>query len=288
MADVASQSCPLPFLGCRSSTDLVWMGRLFRRGWNRGNQVVITSRWPLGIFEARLETQFQSSGKGEEGVLVVPRPLTPAFLTKMQGQLERESTRLSATPPDTPSEFRHLREFQAGDAIKSIHWPSSTRSGQLFIKENDPPTPAPGRYGLLVHSFTPPGAVIRNDRFETMLRIATGLILVFQKQDCPVLFASSFSDKQILLAPVRPGVSAILDHIASVPVQFNNELDSALLPLRKLSSCDQVFVLGSAPRSAWETAAREIIPSCVCIDPESLSNGFEGRRIPLIRTASKV
>ncbi len=286
MMDAASRSVPLPFIGCRTSHDMVWTGRLFRRGWNRQNRITVTSRWPLGLFEARLETEFRSPERKEGGVLVVPRPLTPVFLTKTLGQLEKESALLSTIPPDTPSEFRYLREFQSGDAIRSIHWSSSTRSGKLYVKETDPPSPTPSRYGLLIHAYTPPGAVIRNAPFETTLRIATGLVVALQKQNTPFLFSASFASDAILRYPEKTGFSTILDHIAEAPVRFTTDLDSALISLVDLASCDQVFVIGSAPRSSWECAARDIAPSCIVIDPENLSSGPAAHRRPLLRKAS--
>ncbi len=285
MADAVSQACPLPFLEKRGTEKIVWLGRLFRRGWNGQDQISVSSTWPLGLFEARFSTRFRPENSDKDGILVVPRPLTPEFLVKPLEQLSRETALLSSIPPDAPTEFRFLREFRSGDAIKTIHWPSSTRTGQLFIRETDPPIPSPFLYGLLLHSFSAPGEVIRNDRFETMLRIATGLITFFQKQEMPLLFSASFEGDGILRVPSQSGYSAVLDQIARAALHFSGDIETTLSKLNRMAHCDQVFVLGTGLRSTWESEVQDIIPSCICIDPESMSKGVTSRKIKMNRKA---
>ena len=151
MADASSKSVPLPFLEKRASLETSWTGRLFKRGWNDQKQVFVTSTWPLGVFEARLVSSFSDAHSSElDGILVVPRPLTPDFLLNTIRLLEEKGQMTTGIEADAPTEFRYLREFRPGDSVKNIHWPSSTRAGQFFIKETDPPIPQPLEYGLLL------------------------------------------------------------------------------------------------------------------------------------------
>lgn len=273
MADATSRDHQLAYLENNSSAELRWFGRLFQRGWNDERGITVSSRWPMGLFEAKLSTRFQITDSSTgSGILVVPRPLKPEFLTRTLERLEAETVLNSVTPPDAPTEFRSLREFRSGDALKMIHWPASSRSGQLFIRETDPPVPKPSVQGLLIHSFAPAGDVIRNDQFEIMLRIATGLVLHFQKQETSLLFAASFTDQLIQHIPFESGYASVLNQIARSPVRYRTDLESTLSDLEDMNHCDQVFVLGCSPRSTWESEIKNVLPSSICIDCESVSS----------------
>lgn len=269
MAESTGRSVHLSGFDRGSARELRWSARLFRRGVNSLNQFSIVSRWPLGIFEARLTGQFQSDSDQaeEESVLVVPRPLTTEILAQTLDRMEMEAAHPFLWQTGSPAEFRHLREFRSGDAVKSIHWPGSTRAGRLLIRENDPPCPSARQFGLLIHTFSPAGEIIRNDRLEIALRMASGLIVFFRDRRVPFLFSATFDDHQaVQRVPSQAGYAAVFDRIARALPQFSSHLDSALSGLEWMKPCDRIFVIGTAPLSLWESAVEKRLPGCVCLD----------------------
>lgn len=118
-----------------------------------------------------------------------------------------------------------------------------------------------------------------------MLRIATGLITFFQKQEMPLLFSASFEGNGILRVPSESGYSAVLDQIARAALHFSGDIETTLSQLNRMAHCDQVFVLGTGLRSTWESEVQGIIPSCICIDPENMSKGVTSRKIKMNRKA---
>ena len=215
-ADSSSPVVVIPYLRKNSSSNFSFPGRLFRRGRNRVETFAIESKWPLGLFEARFSGIYHRDEQegNRSGVLIVPRPLIPRFLSKVLEQVEREAALHSMLQPDGPAEFRSMREFRSGDRIKNIHWPTSTRSGQLFVRESDPPQPRPQRYGLLLHSYSAAGEIVQPERFEVGLRIATGLLIHFQKRGIPVMFSAKCSEDKILDIPKKSGYLTTLDRIS--------------------------------------------------------------------------
>ena len=75
-----------------SSCVIAIPGRLFRRGRNTRRDFKITSHWPLGLFEGEYFGRYgKTDDSPNSGVLVVPRPLIPKFLSRVLDTIEQES-----------------------------------------------------------------------------------------------------------------------------------------------------------------------------------------------------
>ena len=85
------------------------------------------------------------------------------------------------------------------------------------------------------------------ERFEVVLRIATGLLIYFQKREIPVLISAKFTDGNLLRIPSEAAYLSTLDQIAAAKIQFSPNLQEELENLADLKSCDRVFSVGSAP-----------------------------------------
>lgn len=87
---------------------------------------------PFGLFERGLSPQAESS------VLVRPRVHALAGLPGGGRQHDRHHA-LLMTPTQAPEDFVGLRQYQAGDDIRHIHWPAVARSGNLMVRQFERP-----------------------------------------------------------------------------------------------------------------------------------------------------
>ena len=103
-----------------------------RRGLRRMRPVEVSSRAPVGLFEAR----FVARAPAE--VLVRPaegRP-TAALLSRLTGA-SRESARPAVARAGT-DEFHGLRAFREGDDARRIHWRTTARRGErTYVERRD-------------------------------------------------------------------------------------------------------------------------------------------------------
>lgn len=244
-------------------------GTLHQRGLFSASSWSVTSDWPLGLFLS--ETRGLASQA--HPLLVRPQPWLPP-------RLRRELDRRAAVnqvrrheAADPLAEFRLLREFRAGDAIRSIHWPTSLRSGTIQVVENEPPAPKPQRHGLVLHSFEMPGEIVIPEHFEVILRIATGLLRRFRGEDAPVVFCQAPLPPRLLRE--RHDFDAALDQIALARRHPERSLDAIFDPVRAeaglFSRCEDIFVIGDGGLHTWQSAARAVFPQAICLDALTVS-----------------
>lgn len=100
----------------------------YRRGEFTLGPITVASGDPFGLFRRtrRLETG---------GTVLVYPAITPlTSFGKLQGDLPGGITRQQRTQYTTPN-ASGVREYQPGDALSRIHWPSSVRQQRLMVKE---------------------------------------------------------------------------------------------------------------------------------------------------------
>ena len=261
-----------------------YTGKILKRGKVEGEEFRLTSRWPFGFFETEIRGNFRPAQGKEDAVLVAPNPVIPPFLQQILRQLEEEAVLYSERPPDSPTEFRSLRKFRPGDPVTSIHWPASSRSDSIVVRENDPPTPRPMRCGLLLHQFAPPGEMRQPERFERILRIACGLLLRFWQQEQTAVIRLDLPEPVRFDAPGEAGYGEVLDALAQAPVRPADSLKAFAEGWDIFQSCDQVFVLSDCSRGTWESLVLGKHPSVICIDSQSAA---KPKRTPRLRRPRK-
>ena len=269
------KSEPISELVSGKEKTTTYAARCSRRGRVRIENWSIQSDWPLGWFESRRSGEF----KNESGnsILVLPDPwLPPRLRDHLEGVL------LSTSPwtgiPDPVSEFRFLREFRGGDPMRKIHWPASLKSGDLLVRETDPPRPLPTRYGILLHSFCPSGELVTPESFETILRITAGLLYRFRDAGIKIVFQSLPREETKLRH--REDFDRELDQLAlltRMPFSharvFQDTLDA-------FESCDEIFVVGDASRELWESEVTPLFRVAHCIDAKSVTFGRRATATP--------
>lgn len=265
-----SKSQEIPQLSHTEDTDLNYAARCSRRGHVRTRQWTAISDWPLGWFENRSAGDFVEEKSASNTILVIPDPfLPPGLRDQIEGLLTAHA--LWTGIPDPTSEFRLLREFRNGDSVRRIHWPASLRNGDLLVREPDPPRPMPSRYGILIHSFSPPGEMVTPESFEMILRIAAGLLYRFREAGIEIIY-HPFPRKAVRLRH-REDFDREIDQLALAirsPFSSLSKLDSAR---KELENCDEIFVLSDANRSYWESTVASQLGRCHSIDSKSLSLG---------------
>lgn len=245
---------------------LRYTGKSPRRGFYRARHWTMRSTWPLGLFEGTRSGAFQDSNP----VIVQPKPFLPNRLKSHLNRLSLESAENSPAPPEPAADFRLLREFRSGDPIRSINWPSSLRSGQLHVSELEPPRPKPRAYGILVHSHEPAGQVLTPETFEMILRITTGLLFRFQREEIPLVFRH-YPDKATTLSN-RSAFEAALDRLALCRRMPSTSIESLCAAAGDFRNCDEVFILSDCPGVEWGEALREHFTRSTCIDATSLTS----------------
>jgi uncharacterized protein (DUF58 family) len=100
-----------------------------RRGAVRASRWRIGTSDPLGLFQG-----FRDLPDGEVA-LVLPR------FAALAARRETREVEVSVPAPRAGSgnEPFGVREYQAGDSLRRIHWRSSARRGQLVVREYEPP-----------------------------------------------------------------------------------------------------------------------------------------------------
>lgn len=263
-----------------TSLTLAYPARFPRRGRIRPRSWSARSDWPLGWFESSRTGDFSRTSGGADSILVLPNPFLPPDLATHLDAWNDEASLWNGFP-EPAAEFRLLREFRHGDPVRAIAWPASLRSGVLHVREPDPPRPAPPRYGVVLQSYRPAGEMVTPESFETILRIVAGLLYRFRSSRTEVLFASLPGEPVPLRS--RSDFSGALDSLATLARTPLSSLEPLAAAAPAFASCDEVFVLGDAPRGDWEAEAKSVFGNCHCIDAHSLHLAV--RRAPRRRPA---
>ncbi len=257
--------------------------RLVRRGRDGRTTFELRSRFPMGIFLTAARGHLHDETLARDGgVLVYPQPLLPEALRRdleMAWLDRRHSQGFEIEPGD---EFRGIRAYRSSDPVKAVHWPATARAGSLMVREWDPPAPRPQRYGMILHTLERGGRLLRPDRWETALRVATGLITHCRDRQIALAFidetgggaAPAVSGRGARLRmPEQEPYAAGLERLALArrgTLKHEARLLDAVGELA--TSCDRLFVISDVPLRLWRGMIERAGAGCpvVCLDSERL------------------
>lgn len=123
--DLLATTAVVPAGGWRKLHELAGV----RRGPIRSGLFRLDSSDPLGLF------QYRDRRPGAEVALVLP---VFTSLSRRPRHRELESN-LPAPRAGAGGELFGVREYQAGDSLRRIHWRASARHAQLVVREFEPP-----------------------------------------------------------------------------------------------------------------------------------------------------
>jgi uncharacterized protein (DUF58 family) len=158
----------LIFIPPRRSFHLIYTLTMTRRGCHQIGPLVLESGDVFGLFK-----KFRVDPR-RDFVTVLPRY---EVIEEFQVGTTRRLADMSVTRSlfEDPSSIRGIREYRPGDAMKSIHWKSSARTGELRTKLYDPVMEAGATVVLDFHeeSWTTPNYSDRSkDPAEMGIQIA--------------------------------------------------------------------------------------------------------------------
>ena len=120
---------------------------------------------PLGL--ARLEEPLEAPG----ALLVYPRLVELEGLFSDAGALTLNGRRLLLQRP-SGFDLHSVREYERGESLRQVHWPSTAKRQQLMVKELED---APRGELAVVLDLGPAGVV--GDSFETQVRAAGSILM---------------------------------------------------------------------------------------------------------------
>lgn len=119
----------------RVGTEALVDHRFPTRGIHHHLAVEIRSTAPVGIFEARALVWVPLVSP----IAVAPRPLDVGW---RPGTVDEEGLVIPRRSDRSAGEVtRTVRDYVAGDPARLVHWPTSARTGELVVRELDPPEP---------------------------------------------------------------------------------------------------------------------------------------------------
>ena len=132
---VAEANLFLPWLEGATTVVLATRRTATRRGAVEGGPVVLSSGAPFGVAEVRRTVA--SSGR----TVVFPR-IVPVGALQLLGDAAAGTDDGIPLGRGQGREFHGIREYERGDSLRHVHWPSSARHGALVVREFERERPA--------------------------------------------------------------------------------------------------------------------------------------------------
>lgn len=196
-------------------------------------QVIISD--PLGLAAKSVEAA------GVTEVTVFPRvdevPPPPLGLTH-DPMARSERTRHVGRGGE---DFYALREYHPGDDIRRIHWPTTARTGELMVRQNE--MPQHGRATLVLD-------LRRNVHDQATLELAISaaasiITSAWRRRDRVRLVTSEHLDTGY--AAGQSQIDAVLEHLAVASAGNRGSLDPVLSMLKATAGGDALVIITGAP-----------------------------------------
>ncbi len=104
-----------------------------KRGFYRLGPVALVSSFPLGLAEAR-----QNSNGGVQNLTVYPNLFNIMALPLLGAPSQMHRGGYILPEGAGAAEFSGLREYRRGDSPRHVHWPTTARLNELMVKEFEP------------------------------------------------------------------------------------------------------------------------------------------------------
>lgn len=220
------------------------------RGQGEGMGVSMVSEFPLGFFRAYRAVWVPHRWH------VAPKPLVPVELLAEGGWLEG-APRLGGAMAGPGGELRGMRPYRAGDSPRMVAWPASIRStgrgGGLLVMESDPPGFRPSEVVVVFHSFGSDRQLIRPDRFERALTLASGALWHFLAMGVPARLMADFDGWLQRPASSRRHLAVCEELLAGARRASGTESHDLRAALDGVDEGVAVVVVSDMPTDTWAT-----------------------------------
>lgn len=227
--------------------------RLPKRGILHPARVSFESSFPLGLWESRIGLE------SDLDMTIFPRPVAPKLFEDASLIALLESNEAESTVTDWDGDFHGLREFQTGDRVKLIHWPTSARSHHLVVRQFD--RQLPGRVTLVFHSIRPDQKPQSTEVFEGALELLCGMLHQLHQRAIPVDLIASFNQWERMPADTPDRLDAVLRTLATAKRKSERSHHVLHEMLEGTSAGDRVIILSDVPLKEW----RDELPELPCV-----------------------
>lgn len=233
------------------------------------------SAFPLGLFEMRRTLVV------EHELLVFPRPVTPRGMRAL-GVLVDAAPRGGSAAGELAGEPRGLRSWRPGDRMKRIDWPASIRAwwhgAGLVSREMDPPGFQPRRCMVLFHSFGTDGSLIRPDRFERALSLASGALRQLQSMGIPARLLADFDGWEDRPSNNRSQLALCQETLARAVRTRGSEAHDVQAAAQRAAPDEVVVAISDMPAASWRQSLPKLpLPPLVVEIPEPRNRGKSAR-----------
>lgn len=144
-------------------------------------------------------------------------------------------------------EYHTMRQYQQGDDLRRVHWPSVARTGQLMIRQDEATRRANGL--ILLDQRQSAIGQVRGAAFERAVSVTASVGVLLSRAGFQLRLATAD------LAPAPVTEERFLDTLAGIGHAQARTIAPALAHLRGAASADTSLVYVSAPPAPTELAA---------------------------------
>jgi uncharacterized protein (DUF58 family) len=241
-----------------------------RRGRHIVSPTLVTVHDPCGLVR-------RTWAVGETSEIIV-RPRVHTILPPRRGgggEPAERATGPRAPVVETLGEFLALRSYEPGDDPRRVHWPSSARLGDLFVRVDE--AAAPGRAVILLDTRD---AVYDPPSFETAIEAVASIATSLHRTHQPVEVVTTGGETFR-----RPGANAldlILDHLAELETSREHHLDAIVAALRNRLGLGSVIVVTGTPDPPIVDAAAALHGRRTVMIVATGETGAPTRGIPVV------
>jgi uncharacterized protein (DUF58 family) len=141
-------------------------------------------------------------------------------------------------------DFYTMREYQIGDDLRRIHWPSVARRGRLMIRQDE--ASRRGTAALFLDTRVAALGAAGDPAFERAVSVAATLSVLLSQAGFAVRLVTGGS------TAITLGRDRILEELAGVRHDHIHTFGQALIPMRSAAGADTTFVAVTAPPLANE------------------------------------
>ncbi len=122
-----------PYVRAGDSQRQIYRISLQRRGRYRVGPLVVSTRFPFGLFRRTFEID------ENEGAVVYPRLGRFSTAWRQGYQEAPQGQRGIQRPTRAVGDFFAVRPWQSGDSVRYVHWRGTARHGQLMVRQFEQP-----------------------------------------------------------------------------------------------------------------------------------------------------
>ena len=247
---------------------------LTRRGVFNTGQVEVVSQDPFGLF--RLRRRFLQP----EGYVVVPATHPLPDLDPRLAALPSDS-RTTRHWENITTDVASVRDYQAGDSFRRIHWPYTARMNSLMVKEFDIGISAEAWVVVDMQQGVHLGEAADNTE-ETSVTVAASLINRLVEMSLPVGLAMDGNNNYIFRPDSSPEhLGRLMEALAEVKAVGTTSIERFLYDLRPtLNRFNTLTLITPSGLTNWVPALaalkrQGISVSVVLIDPKSFGGATD-------------